>query len=61
MGEERLGMLADQPKIEPGEQVIATVTSTATKYRADGGIEEGGMQIFEPGLCGTGKVVVRLA
>ncbi len=54
-------MLPHQPQVEAAEQIIATVTSTATKYRCGGRIEEGGMQIFEPGLCRAGKVMMRLA
>ena len=61
MGDQRLGIFPHQPQVEAPEQIIASVTSTATKYRSHGRIEEGGMQIFKPGLRGSGKVVMSLA
>jgi hypothetical protein len=61
MGKQRLGMLAHQPQVEAAKEIIATVTSTATKYRSGSRIEESGVEILEPGLGGTGEVVVRLA
>ncbi len=60
MGDEWLGMLPHQPQVETPQQVIGTVTSTATKDRAHGRIEEGGMQILEPGLRAAGKVMIGL-
>ena len=54
-------MLPHQPQVKAPEQIITSVTSTATKYRSHGRIEEGGMQIFKPGLRGSGKVVMSLA
>ena len=37
MGKERLGMLPHQPEVEAAKQIIASVTSTATKYGAAAG------------------------
>jgi hypothetical protein len=43
MSQEWLGVFAHQAQVKPSEQIIATVTSTATKYRARSGVEEGGV------------------
>src|ERR1700733_5918849 len=61
MGDQRLGIFPHPPQVEAPEQIIASVTSTATKYRSHGRIEERGMQIFKPGLRGSGKIVMSLA
>ena len=61
MGDQGLGMLPHQSQVEAAQQIITSVTSTATKYCSYRRIEKGGMQIFKPGLRGSGEVVVSLA
>ena len=56
VGEERLGVRADQVEIEAIEKVVGSVTATGTNDGGDGGIGEGGVQIGEAVFDGAGKV-----
>src|ERR1035441_8990341 len=56
IGEEGLGMLADQLQIEAVEQVVGAIAAAQAGHHARLFIGEGAMQVFEALRLGSGKV-----